>query len=950
MNKRSLFSAIFFIALLFAAANVSGQLKNMKFADGNSYTIEKLLDETGKEYHLYSKLPLVSFDISIKNDLKNKQTCTTGNESFTDFVGAGKMMVSWKQEDGYKPGLKGLITFTNVSKDTLWLTNVFPIGASDQNVYVTGKGDHWLSRTHLFLPGKKPVNVIVPDNAWELGFSAVEIDSTKGIAALTRRIRESMENATPRRFETEINPGGSVQYVYYADLYSGPWQEGLRLIFQDRMIYDVEPGTFDNSLYEREDLKWIRNTYAATLIMTWDDIYYDYKTGEFGMPEFVNRTRNLYGSDDFIGIWPTWPTLGIDQRNQWDLFRDLPGGTDKIKELKEKINKLGTKLFICYNPWDESTREEGHTEGMSDIIKVTDADGVVLDTMGESEKELQDAADSVKKGVVMYSEGMAVPRNMQGIVSGRVHNAIYYPPMLNLNKFIKPEFAIFRVAELFKEPIRREYSLSLFNGYGTEMNIFAPGKPSWTDEQYKYWGHTLRILRENTHNFVASEYTPLIPVSKENIWVNMWPGAEKTIYTIFSIIPEGFDDYLFEVTPKDGFHFVDLWNNEELQPKNINGQWKLKVSADAFPASDLGTNNEGAVGTIAMMPEVLNIKLKSDKLTVDAQKGEQIRVWAGNPEYGKEYLELSAGRHEITLLEHFGRYEGKFVVQLMDDEILLDQRVFEILPGTPRLMTHSESTPTARRTPRGMVEIPAGTFVFKTTHGDEFIRYPTYRVGDTIDLQAFYMDKHPVTNIEFKRFLDGSGYKPTDPHNFLKHWENGRIPTGMENHPVVFVSWEDAQAYARWAEKRLPTEIEWQYAAQTPDMREWPWDQKVTVTRNLNSVTNTLTVYELEGIDPKHANLGDGSLYPVGSYPAGANPVGLEDLVGCVWHLTNDIYFSGSYRSIMMKGGSYFKPASSWWYVQGGPRELHYRQQLLRVSQGFERNETVGFRCVKDKW
>jgi len=949
MTNRNLCSAMFLIALLFVATSVSGQLTNLTFADSNSYAIENLTGEDGKEFQLPTQFPLVSFDISKRNDLKNKQTYTTGNESLTDFVADGKLKVSWKQEDGYKIGVKGLITFSNVSQDTLWLTNILPMGRSDNHVYLTGKGDHWLSRTHLFLPGNNPVNVIVPDNAWDLGFSAVEIDETTGVTSLTRRIRESMENATRRRFETEINPGGSVQYVYYSDLYSGPWQEALRLMFQERMLYDVEPGTFVNALYEREDLKWIRHTYASTLIMTWDDIYYDYKTGEFGMPDFVKRTRNLYGSDDFIGIWPTWPTLGIDQRNQWDLFRDLPGGTEKIKELREQINELGTKLFICYNPWDESTREEGHAEGMADIIKATNADGVVLDTMGESEQELQDAADSVKKGVVMYSEGMAVPHNMQGIVSGRVHNAIYYPPMLNLNKFIKPEFAIFRVAELFKEPIRREYSLSLFNGYGTEMNIFGPGKPSWADEQYKYWGQTLRILRENTHNFVASEYTPLIPVSEENIWVNKWPGAEKTIYTIFSIIPEGFEGYLFEVVPKEGYHFVDLWNNEELEPKNVNGQWKLKVSTGAFPASDLGTNNEGAVGAIAMLPEVLNIKLESDRLTVDAHKGNQIRVYAGNPEYGKEYLELSAGRQEISLLEHFGRYEGKFVLQLLKDDILVDQRVFEILPGTPRLMTQSEPTPTARRTHRGMVEIPAGSFVFNTTNGDEFIRYPTYMVGDTIAVKAFYMDKHPVTNVEYKRFLDNSGYRPTDPNNFLKHWENGRIPAGMENYPVVFVSWEDAQAYARWAEKRLPTEIEWQYAAQTPDMREWPWHQKEPVTRKLNTVTNTLTVYDLEGIDPKHSNLGDGSLYPVGSYPEGANPFGLEDLVGCIWHLTNDIYFSGSYRSIMMKGGSYFKPASSWWYVQGGPRELHYRQQLLRVSQGFERNATVGFRCVKDK-
>ena len=113
-------------------------------------------------------------------------------------------------------------------------------------------------------------------------------------------------------------------------------------------------------------------------------------------------------------------------------------------------------------------------------------------------------------------------------------------------------------------------------------------------------------------------------------------------------------------------------------------------------------------------------------------------------------------------------------------------------------------------------------------------------------------------------------------------------------------------------------------------------------------ITNTLSTTAIEGIDSSRCNLGDGILHAVGSYPAGINPFGLQDLVGSVWQLTNDEYMNGSYKYIILKGGSYFKPSSSWWYVQGGPRELHYRQQLLRVSPGFERNATVGFRCVSD--
>jgi gamma-glutamyl hercynylcysteine S-oxide synthase len=87
-----------------------------------------------------------------------------------------------------------------------------------------------------------------------------------------------------------------------------------------------------------------------------------------------------FGKLDVYGIWPTWPRLGLDQRNQWDLYRDLPGGTKQIKAFARVARQAGTRFFIAYNPWDQSTRLENHLKGMAAMISETDADGVVLDT------------------------------------------------------------------------------------------------------------------------------------------------------------------------------------------------------------------------------------------------------------------------------------------------------------------------------------------------------------------------------------------------------------------------------------------------------------------------------------------------------------------------------------------------------------------------------------------
>ena len=719
-------------------------------------------------------------------------------------------------------------------------------------------------------------------------------------------------------------------------------------VFQERKLYDVEK--FDNSLFEREDLKWIRHTYVHHLMMTWDKSYYDIGDRKFHLKEFLERGNKLYGGDDVVSIWPTWPTLGLDQRNQFDLFRDLPGGTAQIKNLADMSRENNTRFFICYNPWDESTRSEDHFLGLSDLIKESSADGVILDTRGGSSKELQDAADRVRKGVIMYSEGMAIPSDMQGIVSGRVHNALYYPPMLNLNKLIKPDFTIYRVAELFKEPILREFNLAFFNGYGTEMNIMAPGAPDHSEEQYRYLGRTSRILRENTYNFVSTDYIPLINTRSDSIWVNQWPGENKTIYTVYSIRPEGFKDLLFEVEPESGYHFVDLWNHRLLEPAGSEGASLIEVETAPFHQKYLGTNNEGAVTAIARLPILIEAKLDLEKLNLKSKmQGDEIRIWMGHPSYEKKPIVLKPGDHSLKIGESFGRFEGDLIIQLMDKGILLDETIVTLKAGTPKRISNSVKTSLEKSLPKGMVAIPAGEFRFKATNGDEFIPYPKQDTGKIFQMPSFYMDAYPVTNSQFQQFIRSTGYKPRDTANYLRHWNKGKMPDSIAGKPVIYISYEDASAYAKWAGKRLPTELEWQYAAQTPALNEWPWDQKTPVTRKLQEVTNTLTVSAIEGIDSAMCNLGDGLLHPVGSFPSGVNPYGLHDLVGSVWHLTNDVYMLGNYRYIIMKGGSYFKPSSSWWYVQGGPRELHYRQFLLRVSEGFERNATVGFRCVKDK-
>jgi formylglycine-generating enzyme required for sulfatase activity len=835
---------------------------------------------------------------------------------------------------GSGPGAKLSVIFRNEGKAKITLENLVPLGEGADRTYITAglpnEEPHTLDRSQLFRPGLRPVGVVLPDNAWHMGFASVDLAGGRTLSAIARRVKTDKAERT--RWASVLAPGGSVEYALYFEAHRDGWRRGLEIMFRERYLYDLEK--FDEALFERADLAWVRRAYLMVLRFAWDRSYYDREAG-YTFDRTLTAWDRTLGPVDIFTIWPTWPRLGLDSRNQWDMYRDLPGGLDELRRQVDLAHSLGKKYFISYNPWDESTRHEDHIAGMEGMLRTLDADGVVLDTRGESSREFQEAADRVKPGIVMYSEGMAVPRDMPGIVSGRVHDALYMPPPLNLNKFIRPDFAIFRVLQLAEGPLHREAAVAFFNGYGSEINTMRPGRPDWIEEDLRYLGRTTKLLRENSSAFLDRRWEPLAAALEDGLWANRWRDGAKTVFTVYSLRPEGFKGPFVEVEIPAGAHLVSLWNHQELEPVVRDGRTYAPADVAAFDTSALGTRLEGNVDCVAVLPSLLKVAADGELVTFEAPgapAGSRIVISAGNPSYAEDGVPFGTEKRTFALHEHFGFREEKFVVQLFDGRgEILDERVVRLSLAYPRLVTHLERTAPAAKAPAGMVEVPAGTFVFKTAGNPDdanpIIPYPDTQKPRTLVLRRFFMDRTPVTNAAFAEFLDASGYAPADRSNFLLHWVDGRPAAGRGDHPVIWVSLEDARAYAKWAGKRLPTEAEWQYAAQGTDGRAFPWGRKMEPGRCNNKLNRTT---------------------PVAAFPKGASPFGVLDMVGNVWQFMDDVYDNGVYRYGIIRGGSFYAPEKSEWYVKSGPLAVDRVQIHLLVAPGLDRAATVGFRCVRD--
>jgi formylglycine-generating enzyme required for sulfatase activity len=368
------------------------------------------------------------------------------------------------------------------------------------------------------------------------------------------------------------------------------------------------------------------------------------------------------------------------------------------------------------------------------------------------------------------------------------------------------------------------------------------------------------------------------------VYASRWPLGQETVWTIVNRTGYDIAGPQMSVPLTPGMRYFDLYHGKELKP-DAEGQ-------SAVLSFDLEARGYGAILAAPGEPS-------------DAIKALMLRMAAMTQKPLASYSHTSP---------------------------ILPQSIIPIPPTKP-----------AAEAPAGMVRIPGGPFLFKV-QGTEIegggnpgvdVQYPWEDAPrrfheHMMQVAAFFIDKYPVTDAQFKQFLDATHYAPKDKINFLRGWKNGTFPPGWENRPVTWVSLEDARAYAKWAGKRLPHEWEWQLAAQGTDGRAYPWgNQWQPANMPTPDTGRTMSVPD-----------------PVDAHPQGASPYGVMDMAGNVWQWTDE-FTDEHTRTAIMRGGEYYQPQGSIWYFPEAFRNDEH-SKLLLMAPGYDRSGGVGFRCVRD--
>lgn len=218
--------------------------------------------------------------------------------------------------------------------------------------------------------------------------------------------------------------------------------------------------------------------------------------------------------------------------------------------------------------------------------------------------------------------------------------------------------------------------------------------------------------------------------------------------------------------------------------------------------------------------------------------------------------------------------------------------------------------------PEGMKYVEGGTFKMGS---DALNADPAFTPSHKVTVLAFFLDIAEVTNEQYQEFVDKTGYAAPS------HWKNNKYPPLTNKFPVYNVSWDDANKYARWIGKRLPTEEEWEYAARGAEGTIYPWGNEA---------------WSKDKANLRETEIG---LAPVEYFPAGQSWCGIKDLVGNVAEWVADSfapYKGGSVKGVpqskVYRGGSYKDPKDE------------FLTTRRRYSNASSKRPEIGFRCAKD--
>ncbi|SKC71739.1 formylglycine-generating enzyme family protein [Krasilnikoviella flava] len=558
-----------------------------------------------------------------------------------------------------------------------------------------------------------------------------------------------------------------------AKIFVGPADPAARPEWRERLTAwrsDArERHGYTGTAYDRPEAAWAAGCRTVAQVWLWDELLYSFDERRFTPERFLADARERFAGLDAVVLWHAYPVIGIDDRNQWDFYRDVPG----IVDLVQAFHDAGLHVFVDYNPWDTGTRrgDDDPTE-LAALVRDLGADGVFLDTLKKAEPELVARLEAARPGIVLEGESKLPVERIEDHSSSWAQFFADSPVPGVLRAHWYERRHMQHHVRRWHRDHSEELQSAWLNGVGVMVWEVVFGVwVGWSARDAATVRRMVTVQRAARELLLGGDWTPLAELAPEaeaaGVYASRWEADGVTLWTL---VNRGEEDYA--------------------GPVLADGDERVTVPAR---------------GVAALL-----------------RTGADEPSWAAGLRAVVDGLDEGADRHDPD-----ARFPHRIARRLRPDvpadlapDAGPDRGAVVVPPGAYVLTVRHRARETGMYQGAPYVDewkpLPPRLHDARTLQRDGELAAPV-AVGAT-----------EVTNAQFAAFLDATGYAPAVHHRFLAHWADGRPAPGTEDEPVTFVDLDDARAYCAWRGGRLPTEDEWQLAGESPGFRRgtpavWAW-------------------------------------------------------------------------------------------------------------------------------
>ncbi len=519
---------------------------------------------------------------------------------------------------------------------------------------------------------------------------------------------------------------------------------------------------YDDALYRRPDLAWAARCFVVSQVWLWDELLYDWETHRFTADRLIADAQERFGSFDAVVLWHAYPVIGIDDRNQWDYYREVDG----LSELVAAFHDAGVKVFVDYNPWDGGSRRAGKdADELARLVADLDVDGVFLDTLKEGGDALLGSLSAARKGVAVEGESaLPLDRLVDHPLSWAQWFADSAVPGVVRSHFYERRHMMHHVRRWHRDH-SEELQSAWLNGIGVMVwEVVFGAWVGWTDRDAQLLRRMVAAQRALAHLFIEGQWTPLVDLGDDVCRAGVFGSAFRSPdEQLLALVNRTDTDAIVRLPEEGDGPAYDVWLGTAVQRRDGG----IDVVVPARGVGGLWLPPSGA--DVSWLPAQPPIAASTAFAHRRARRIAPPRIGAASPP-PEDVVVIEAGAHVLTVryrCRETGMYEGAPFVA-------------EWKPLPPRL--HD------LRTLERVAEV-------------------TRPLGVAI---------REVSEREFATFVAATGHRPAVPGGPVPAWL-GRSPDSCDpDRPVTQVDLDDARAYAAWAAGRLPTEDEWQLGACQP--------------------------------------------------------------------------------------------------------------------------------------